>query len=101
MNTTVTSLSDLPDETHAPVFSEHEPKVIRLLLDAGDQIDPHDHPGRDIVLYARSGELDVHISEDTHTLSADDLIRFSGTETIAIDAVTDATALVILAAHAE
>ncbi|MEF8829840.1 MAG: cupin domain-containing protein, partial [Haloarcula sp.] len=55
-----------------------EPKTIRLMLDAGESIPAHKHPGRDIVFLLRSGAVDLTLGEETLSLSPGDVVRFDG-----------------------
>jgi mannose-6-phosphate isomerase-like protein (cupin superfamily) len=94
------TLSDLDAEPHAVVY-ERGPKTVRLSLDAGERMPEHDHPGRDVLFHVLDGTIEVAIDGDAHELDAGDVLRFDGERTVAPEAVTDARALVVLAARAE
>lgn len=99
--TTIHRLSDLDGTPHANLFPTSEPKTIRLTLDAGDRVDPHRHPGRDIVLYVLDGTLDLHLGDDTYPMEAGDVARFDGDQEISPMATEDASALIVLAPSSE
>lgn len=98
--TTVRALDDLDGRPHANVFPEAEPKTIRLKLEAGESVPAHSHPNREIVFYVRTGQLEVDIGDETHTLRAGEIARFDGDQEIAPRAEVDSTALIVLAARA-
>ena len=91
------SLSELRATPHAVVFPEHEPKTIRLELEAGETVPPHDHPNREIVLYVVSGRIELRLGESVQELRTDDVARFDGDQTISPRAIEDTTALIVLA----
>jgi quercetin dioxygenase-like cupin family protein len=91
------SLDDLTAEPHARPFEAGEPSVIRLALSAGDRVDPHTHPDREIVLYLRTGTVDLDLDDETHRLDAGDVIRFDGRREVSPSAVEDSEALIVLA----
>lgn len=95
------TLADLDGAPHANVFPESEPKTIRLRLDAGERVDPHRHPGRDVVLYLLDGAVDLHLDDEKHELVGGDIARFDGEREISPAATEDSTALVVLAARAD
>ncbi|MFB6111747.1 MAG: cupin domain-containing protein [Halobacteriaceae archaeon] len=99
--TTIRSLATLDGEPHANAFPASEPTTIRLTLAAGEEVPPHDHPDREIVLYLIEGALELTIGGETHALSAGDLARFDGDQPISPRAVEDSTALLVLAQRAE
>lgn len=99
--TTVCSLGDLEGEPHANVFPESEPKTIRLTLDEGDRVDPHQHPGRDIVLHLLEGAIELDLDDETHELTAGDVVRFEGEREVSPYAVEESVALIVLAPRAE
>ncbi|NLV12097.1 cupin domain-containing protein [Haloarcula argentinensis] len=74
-----------------------EPKTIRLMLDAGESIPAHKHPGRDIVYLLRSGAVDLTLGEETVSLSPGDVVRFDGDQDISPAATADSEALLVLA----
>ncbi|WP_336023407.1 cupin domain-containing protein [Halobellus salinisoli] len=75
---TVETLPALEAEPHAAVFSNEDPKTVRLSLDADERIEPHRHSGRDIVFYLVDGAVDLDIDDETHSLRAGDVARFEG-----------------------
>ncbi|QLD91046.1 cupin domain-containing protein [Natronomonas salina] len=93
----VTSLSDLESTPHANLFPGDEPKTIRLSLGAGEAVPPHRHPDRQIVLHLLEGTVELALGDDVHELEAGEVIRFDGDQEISPTAVTDATALLVLA----
>jgi quercetin dioxygenase-like cupin family protein len=95
--TTIHSLTDLDGSPHANVFPEAEPKTIRLTLDAGEQVDPHRHRGRDIVFYVLDGAIDLHLGSETFAVEAGDIARLEGEHEISPVAIEDSIALVVLA----
>ncbi len=95
--TRIRTLSDLDGAPHANVFPESEPKTIRLRLDAGERVDPHRHPGRDVLFYLLDGEVDLRLDDETHRLAGGDVARFDGEREISPAATEDSTALVVLA----
>ena len=94
-------LPSLDAEPHANAFPTSEPKTIRLTLDAGERVDPHTHPGRDIVLYVVDGAIDLELDGDAHALAAGDVGRFEGEREISPVAREPSTALVVLARRVE
>jgi quercetin dioxygenase-like cupin family protein len=95
------TLADLDGEPHANVFPESEPKTIRLTLAAGESVDPHRHPGRDIVLYLIEGTVELQLGDEVHTVEAGGVARFEGEQDISPEAVEDSVALIVLAPRAE
>ncbi|EMA48585.1 MULTISPECIES: cupin domain-containing protein [Halococcus] len=91
----ITRLDTLEKTPHAEVFDHHTPRTVRLMLDAGQQMPPHRHPGTDIVLHVLTGELDLVLDEDTYALAPGDLIRFSGECEISPCAIEDSVAVVV------
>ncbi|QPV63362.1 cupin domain-containing protein [Halosimplex litoreum] len=73
------------------------PKTVRLSLDAGDRVPPHQHPGTEIVCYVVDGALDVTLGDETVDLVAGDAARFSGDRDISPRAREDSVALLVLA----
>ena len=94
---TIESLERLDGTPHANVFPTDEPKTVRLTLSAGEQVDPHTHPGREVVLYLVEGELELRLGEDSHRVKAGDVARFDGDQEISPAATADSTALIVLA----
>lgn len=91
------SLDELDGAPHARPFGAGEPMVIQLRLDAGERVDPHTHPERQIVLTLRSGALELDLDDETYDLSAGEVIRFDGQREVSPYAVEDSTALIVLA----
>lgn len=97
---TIESLAQLDGEPHANAFPTDEPKTVRLTLAEGQQVDPHRHPDRDIVLYLISGELDLRLGDGSRRVAEGDVARFDGDQEISPTAITDSTALLVLAQKA-
>lgn len=94
------TLSTLEATPQAHVFPDEEPKTVRLSLDSGQRVPEHRHPGREILFHVLDGSIELTVGESTETLEAGDIARFDGEEDISPKAVTDATALVVLAERA-
>ncbi|MFB6172882.1 MAG: cupin domain-containing protein [Haloarculaceae archaeon] len=92
----VVSLSDLDATPHAEVFADR-PRTVRLSLAAGESMPAHSHPGDDVLFHVLSGEIELSLDGDPHSLGAGDLVRFDGARQIEPRAVDDATALVVFA----
>jgi quercetin dioxygenase-like cupin family protein len=95
------SLDELTATPHARPFDPGEPTVIRLQLDAGEQVDPHTHPEKQIVLYVRSGELDLTLDDETFSFEAGDIVRFDGRTEVSPRAIEDSEALIVLSERVE
>jgi quercetin dioxygenase-like cupin family protein len=95
--TSIQYLPDLKGTPHANVFPESEPTTIRLTLAAGEGVDPHTHPGREIVLYLIDGTLELQLGSETHELKQGDVARFDGNQEISPTATEDSTAVIVLA----
>jgi quercetin dioxygenase-like cupin family protein len=95
--TSIQHLPDLKGTPHANVFPESEPTTIRLTLAAGEGVDPHTHPGREIVLYLIDGTLELQLGSETHELKQGDVARFDGNQEISPTATEDSTAVIVLA----
>lgn len=95
------SVAKLEAAPHARPFEAGEPMVIRLALEAGERVDPHTHPEREVVLYMRSGEIELDLDDETYDLSAEDVIRFDGQRDVSPHAVTDSEALLVLAKRSD
>lgn len=95
------ALDELDGAPHARPFAAGEPTVIRLALDAGEQVDSHTHPEREIVLYVRSGALEIDLDEETYAAAAGDVLRFDGRREVSPYAVEDSEALIVLAQRAD
>ncbi|QHS16488.1 cupin domain-containing protein [Halopenitus persicus] len=98
---TIRSLADLEGAPHANAFPSAEPKTIRLRLEAGERVDPHRHPDREIVAYLLEGAIDLHLDDEIHELEPGDVARFDGDREISPVARADSTALLVLAPRAE
>ena len=72
------------------------PRVIRLALDAGESVPPHDHPGTTVVLHVVEGVVDVRLDGESIEVAAGELVRFPGEREVSPLAVEDAVALVYL-----
>jgi len=99
--TTIETLEALDGVPHANVFPDAEPKTIRLTLDAGDEVAPHDHPDRQIVFYLLEGAITLELGEETHELTAGEVARFDGDQRISPTATEASTALLVLAPRAD
>ncbi|MEF8853498.1 MAG: cupin domain-containing protein [Haloarculaceae archaeon] len=89
-------LPDLDGEGRGVLF-EGEPRTVRLALEAGESVPPHQHPDRDVVCHLLEGELTMTLDETDHRMRAGDVLRFDGDRDISPTAVTDAVALLVLA----
>lgn len=99
--TTVRTLGELDGKPHANVFPDAEPKTVRLVLREGEEVAPHTHPGREIVLYLADGAIELRLGDETHELAAGDVARFDGEREISPRAVEDSTALIVLAPRSD
>lgn len=97
----VRSLSELETEPHAEVFERPRPRTIRLQLEADQRIPPHRHPGTDIVLYLVAGRIELTVSSDEFELEANDVVQFSGDQSVSPYALERSTALLIFAPQPE
>ncbi|MEF8821788.1 MAG: cupin domain-containing protein [Halovenus sp.] len=95
------SLDELTATPHARPFEAGDPAVIRLQLDAGEQVDPHTHPEKQIVIYVRSGQLNLTLDDEMFSFEAGDIVRFDGRTEVSPRAVEDSEALIVLAERAE
>lgn len=95
--TRIEHLPGLDAAPHANVFPEHEPKTVKLALDAGERVPEHDHPNREIVLYLIDGALRLALDGEPHALEAGDVVRFDGDQDISPVAEVPSTALLVLA----
>jgi quercetin dioxygenase-like cupin family protein len=94
-------LPELESTPQANLFPGTEPKTVRLSLSAGEEIPPHRHPGRRIVFHVLEGRIDLVLGASTQELDAGAVVRFDGDQDISPTAVTDATALLVLAEDAQ
>ncbi|WP_436911605.1 cupin domain-containing protein [Halosimplex marinum] len=92
----VVHLPDLDGDGRGVLF-EGAPKTVRLALDAGDRVPPHQHPDREIVCYVVDGEIEMTLGDETVELAAGDAARFSGDQDISPRAREDSVALLVLA----
>lgn len=90
------SLDDLTEAPHAEAIAG-PPRVVRLSLDAGESVAPHRHPESHVVVHLLDGEIDLRLDDESHAMSAGDLIRFDGETTVEPRATTDSRAVVTLA----
>jgi len=79
------------------VLFEGAPKTVRLSLDAGDRVPPHQHPGTEVVCYVVEGAVEMSLGDETVDLSAGDAARFSGDQDVSPAAREDSVALLVLA----
>lgn len=87
------------DGTGRPFSGDHEPEVVYLHLEAGEEVPAHTHPDRAIVFSVLDGRFDVRLGDDTHRVEAGESLRFDGDRAISPRA-TDAgpaSALIVLA----
>lgn len=96
----VTDVDALNDTTHAEVFETTPPRTVRLSLDTGDSVPAHQHPESHVVIYVRSGALELTLGDDVYNLEAGHAVRFDGTQDVSPLAVEDADALVFFAPKA-
>lgn len=89
-------LDDVEATPHADLF-EAEPQTIRLALDAGEEIAPHQHPDRQIVFHLLEGEVVVTLDGEVYELAAGEVARFDGDQSVSPRAIEDSTALLVLA----
>lgn len=85
----------LAGDGRAALFDD--PKTVRLALDLGDRIPPHSHPDHTIVCLVVEGRLRVELDDEPTDLSANDLLRFDGGKDIAVEALSDARAVLFFA----
>lgn len=78
------------------VLFDH-PRTVRLALDLGERIPPHSHPEHAIVCLVVEGRLRVELDGEATDLSANDLLRFDGGRNIAVEALSDARAVLFFA----
>jgi quercetin dioxygenase-like cupin family protein len=95
--TTIENIREVEGTPHAQIFPESEPKTIRLTLEEGERVEPHRHPGREIVFYVISGAIELRVGAETHRLDEGDIARFGGEQDISPVATERSTALIVLA----
>ncbi|SFR85142.1 Cupin domain-containing protein [Halomicrobium zhouii] len=88
---------DAADEAGRAALFEGEPRTVHLSLSADQRVPAHDHPDRQILFHVLEGEIALDLDDETHDLSAGDVLRFDGDCQISPKAVSDARALVVLA----
>jgi len=93
--TEVVHLPDCAGDGRGVLF-ESAPKTVRLALEAGDRVPPHEHPGKAIVCYVVDGELELDLGDETHELVSGDVARFSGDQNVSPRARDDSVALLVL-----
>ncbi|WP_458208518.1 cupin domain-containing protein [Haladaptatus sp. NG-SE-30] len=93
----ITNLDDLESTPHAEVFDQQAPRTVRLQLEAGQRIPPHQHPGEDIVLHLLSGHIGLELGDEQCDLHPGDIARFSGNQDISPAAVEESVAVLVFA----
>jgi quercetin dioxygenase-like cupin family protein len=86
---------------HAQLFPGAEPKTIRLTLEAGERVEPHRHPDREVVLYVVDGALELQLGSEHRELETGDVVRFEGDQDISPRATEGSTALIVLSRQSE
>ena len=99
--TETVALDDLTETPREVAFPGHEPKTVRLSLDAGEEVPAHRHPERQIVVHLVSGRLDVRVEGESNRLEPGDVLRFDGRKEVAPKAEEDTVALLVLAPRAD
>ncbi|TYL36465.1 cupin [Natronococcus pandeyae] len=94
------TLEELEGSSRVQVF-DGEPRTIKLALDAGERIPPHQHPDRQIVLHLLEGRLRLTVGDDDHEVEAGELVRFDGDQEISPEALEESTAVLVLAKRSE
>jgi quercetin dioxygenase-like cupin family protein len=95
------ALEDLDAAPHAVAFPDSEPRVVKLTLAAGESVDPHQHPEREIVLLLRRGRLELTLDSEVHRVTAGELVTFDGAQDISPRALEDSEAVLVLAPRTE
>jgi quercetin dioxygenase-like cupin family protein len=95
------ALDDLDASPHAVAFPDEEPRVVKLALDAGESVDPHQHPDREVVVFLRRGQVELTLGSDVHRVTAGETVWFDGAQDISPRALEDSEALLVLAPRAE
>lgn len=96
-----TSFDQLEATPHANAFPQKEPKIIRLKLEAGESVATHSHPGRDIVLFLLSGEIELRLDGTPHLVEAGDIVHFDGDQDILPTANEYSIALLVLSSKSD
>lgn len=86
----------LPTEKTAALFKARDLEVIRLVLLAGRSLPPHKVPG-DITIHCLEGRLRVEADGNAKELHPGELMFLAGDVVHAVQALTDASALVTIA----
>jgi quercetin dioxygenase-like cupin family protein len=94
------SLSELGDLSRVRVF-EGEPQTMKLALEAGERVPPHQHPDRQIVFHLIEGRLRLTLGDGASDLEAGELVRFDGDQDVSLNALERSTAIVVLATRAD
>ncbi|XVH33264.1 cupin domain-containing protein (plasmid) [Haloferacaceae archaeon DSL9] len=95
--TSVVALDGIDGEPHANVFPGAEPKTIRLTLEAGESVPPHDHPDREIVFHLLSGRIRLRLGDEAVDVEEGEIARFDGAQPISPEALEDSRAVIVLA----
>lgn len=98
--TELVALDELDGTPHARVF-EGEPQTIRLTLDEGESVAPHQHPDRQIVLHLLEGRLSMTLGDEEYDVTDGSVVRFDGNQDVSPTAIEPSTALLVLAKRAE
>nr|WP_272931421.1 cupin domain-containing protein [Halobacterium noricense] len=87
----------MTEAPHAEVFETRTPRTVRLALDEGESVPAHQHPDSMVVLYVRSGALELALGDDIYDLEPGDAVRFDGAQDVSPRAVETAEALAVFA----
>ncbi|ELY83919.1 cupin domain-containing protein [Natrinema gari] len=97
----ITSIDRLEDAPHAEVFADHSPRTVRLRLSADERVPKHRHPESNVVLYVRSGAIELTLGDEVYDPESGDAVQFDGDQDVSPYAVDDSTALVVFAPKEE
>jgi len=86
----------LPSEKTVALFKAQDLEVMRLVLQAGKSLPPHQVAG-EITIQCIEGTLDVSVDGHSHVLHAGQLLFLAGGAMHAVTALQDASALVTIA----
>ncbi|MDP3699343.1 MAG: cupin domain-containing protein [Hylemonella sp.] len=86
----------LVDEKTVALFKAQHLEVMRLVLQAGKSLPPHQVAG-EITIHCIEGTLDVTIDGRSHVLHAGQLLFLAGGALHGVTALADASALVTIA----
>lgn len=82
---------------YGPVFNSDDLMVVHLHLEAGQKIQPHDHPGQEIFFTVVDGEVEVYLNEEeTHVLQPKKVLNFKGEARISATALKESDVFVYL-----